>query len=181
MRLFIGVWLSREMRDEVMGYINEAKKQNSGFKWAVPEQLHFTLKFLGEVSAERVNKLETALCRVTTSRQLFELKLGEPGRFPERGVPRILWIGLSFGYKELARLAEAVEDACVQAGFPVTDKPFKPHLTIARAKDAHVDMRMPDQKVSWQSGMNVSGFTLIESKLTPGGAVYRPVREFSFQ
>jgi len=181
MRFFIGVWLSEKMRGEVVQYIATAKRQIPGFKWTAPEQLHFTLKFLGEVEERRVPSLTKALEDSAKGKQPFELRLGKPGRFPERGIPRILWIRLSSGKFELEMLAEAVEDACIQSGFAAADKPFKPHLTVARAKEEQVGPKVPDLEVSWQNVTLVSGFSLIESKLQPQGAVYRVVREFRFQ
>ncbi len=179
MRLFVGVWLSQAMRDEVIRYINIAREQFEGFKWSTPGQLHFTLKFLGEVEENKVPGLTSALDRAVMKRQPFELKLGEPGRFPERGMPRILWIGLSAGEKELSLLAGAVEEACIQAGFQAENRPFTPHLTIARTKKDRSELKVPEIKVLWQSMTLVSGFSLIESRLQSGGAQYRTVRDFS--
>ncbi len=181
MRLFIGVWLSEKTRTEVFQYINMAQGQIQGFKWTTPEQLHFTLKFLGVVEEKRIRSLTMALEGVAKGRRAFELSLGKPGQFPERGIPRILWIGLSSGKNELETLAAAVEEACIRWGFPAADKPFKPHLTVARAKDGQSGLNVPNLEVSWQNTTLVSGFSLIESRLQPKGAVYRVVREFLFQ
>ncbi|MGE5606581.1 MAG: RNA 2',3'-cyclic phosphodiesterase [Bacteroidota bacterium] len=180
MRLFIAVWLAEKMKDEVVRYINIAREQIPGFKWSVPEQLHFTLRFLGETPENEINSLNEALENVTRGFTPFELRLGKPGRFPERGNPRILWIGLSKGDKELGNLAGLVEAACAQAGFPAADRPFKPHLTLARAKEGERVLKTLDPTVSWQTGTLVTGFSLVESRLQPGGAVYRRVRDFSF-
>jgi 2'-5' RNA ligase len=180
MRLFIGVWLSETVRDEVAQFINRAKGQISECKWSAPEQLHFTLKFLGETPEKELHRLSEALKGVTVGLSSFELRLGKPGYFPERGNPRILWIGLSKGEKDLGHLAGLIEAACVQAGFPAADRPFKPHLTIARAKEGQRGLSTFNPAVAWQSETLVTGFSLIESKLRPGGAVYRNVREFLF-
>lgn len=182
MRLFIGVWLSETMRDEVVRYINSVREESQGFKWSNPEQLHFTLKFLGEVETEKVAGLIKALEKAATGKKPFELRLGETGRFPGRGIPRILWIGLASAQKDLEMLAGAVETACNNLGFPTEKQPFKPHLTIARAKDGQGDrLKAPNIRATWQSITLVSGFSLIESRLRPQGAVYRVVKEFSFQ
>lgn len=182
MRLFIGVWISETMKDEVVRYINLAMKESQGFKWSNPEQLHFTLKFLGEVETEKVTGLIKALETAAIGKQPFQLRLGETGCFPARGIPRILWIGLASAQKDLEMLAGAIEAACNNLGFPAEKKAFKPHLTIARAKDRQGErIKMPNLKVSWQSTTQVSGFSLIESRLNPHGAVYRVVKDFSFQ
>lgn len=182
MRLFIGVWLSEAMRDEVVRYINSAIKESQGFKWSKPEQLHFTLKFLGEVEAEKVTGLIKALETAAMGKKPFQLRLGETGCFPARGTPRILWIGLASAQKDLEMLAGAIESVCNNLGFPGEKRAFKPHLTIARAKDRQGErIKTPNLEVSWQSTTLVSGFSLIESSLNPHGAVYRVVKDFSFQ
>ena len=180
MRLFIGVWLAENIRDEVVRYISIAREQIPGFKWSAPEQLHFTLRFLGETPEKEITPLSEALQSVTANLRPFELRLGKPGCFPGRSCPRILWIGLAKGDQELRNLAERVETACVQSGFPAADRPFKPHLTIARAKEGQGGLKTFDPTVSWRSGTLVTGFSLVESKLQPGGAVYLSIREFSF-
>lgn len=180
MRLFIGVWLSEAVRSEVVQFIDMAKGQIPGLKWSAPEQLHFTLKFLGETQEKEIDRLNKALQSITVGLKSFELRLGKPGCFPERGNPRILWIGLAKGDKELGVLAGLVETACVQSGFPAADRLFTPHLTIARTKEGHGGLKTFDPTVLWRKGSLVTGFSLVESKLQPGGAVYRRVRDFSF-
>lgn len=181
MRLFIGVWLSEHMQDEVVRYISIAREQIPGFKWSVPEQLHFTLRFLGETPEKEIDRLSEALQSATRGLAAFELRLGKPGCFPGKGKPRVLWIGVSQGSRELTTLAGLVETACVQSGFPAADRPFKPHLTIARAKGGQGGSRVLEEAISWQNATLVQGFSLIESKLQLGGAVYRRVRDFSFR
>ena len=181
MRLFVGVWLSDKIRDEVVRYISIIRGQIFGFKWSVPEQLHFTLRFLGETPGKEIGPLCEALQNVTRGLAAFELQLGKPGCFPGKGKPRVLWIGVGQGGQELSNLAGLVETACVQSGFPAADRPFKPHLTIARAKGGQGSLSSLEFRASWQNPTLVTGFSLIESKLQPGGAVYRRVRDFSFQ
>lgn len=182
MRLFIGLRLSETSRDEVIRYINSAREESQGFKWSHPEQLHFTLKFLGEVETEKIAGLIKALETAAMGKKPFELRLGETGSFPERGIPRILWIGLSSAQKDLEMLAENVEVVCTNLGFPAEKRPFKPHLTIARAKDGQGDLlKVPNIRATWQSITLVSGFSLIESRLRPQGPVYQVVKEFWFQ
>jgi 2'-5' RNA ligase len=182
MRLFIGVWLSETMRDEVVRYINLAMKESQGFKWSNPEQLHFTLKFLGEVETEKVADLIKALETAAIGKKPFQLRLGETGCFPARGIPRVLWIGLASAQKELEMLAGAIDAVCNNLGFPAEKKVFKPHLTIARVKNRPGERIItPNLKLVWQSTTLVSGFSLIESRLNPQGSVYRVVKEFSFQ
>lgn len=180
MRLFIGVWLSEAARDEALRYIEFIKPGIPGFKWSAPGQLHFTLRFLGETPPGEVSRLTAVLQETAAGFSPFELRLGEPGRFPERGKPRILWLGASRGGEELTELAGAVEAACLSLGFPAADKPFWPHLTIARAKEGNGEARLPAAEFLGRSATLVTGFALIESILRPQGAVYREIAEFKF-
>jgi RNA 2',3'-cyclic 3'-phosphodiesterase len=180
MRLFIGVWLSPPAVKEVGDYIQLAKQTCSGFKWTGLDNLHFTLRFLGEVPREKVDYLIQSLKVATTGKENFLLKLGPAGYFPAKGIPRIIWLGLISGQEQLITLADSVENSCLRAGFPEADKPFKPHLTIARANDESPVVKIPEL-TNFRSETTVSGFSLIESQLLPAGPVYKSVIDFSFK
>lgn len=177
-RLFIGVWLSPVLRDEVVNYMETIRKNSLGFKWTIPEQLHFTLKFLGEVTTADRNRLIVKLQEVADRTSEFTVALGAPGQFPNVGNPRIAWIGLSRGEAAMKNLANCVEAFCVAAGFAAADKPFRPHLTIARARpDCPLQLALaPD--VVFDNSMKVQSFDLVESRLTSSGSVYRSVGQF---
>lgn len=180
MRLFIGVWLAPAMVEEVAQFIGLARKTCSGFKWTGPENLHFTLKFLGETSPEKVRDLHQALETAAAAGTGFELRLGEAGYFPPKGAPRIIWLGVETGREQLVDLVDAVEKSCVQYGFSREDKPFKPHLTIGRAKGEDPVVKLPETE-KFESMTEVKGFSLIESKLLPAGPVYKSVRDFKLK
>ncbi len=179
MRLFIGVWLTPELNAAAAELIARLGKDSAGWKWTDPANLHFTLRFLGETPPERIGALSERLEAAAAGCRRFTLGLGRSGTFPPRGPARILWLGAEPGAAELTELAGRVESACQDYGFPAEPKPFKPHLTIARAKDetprpaAFPELRPPGL-------MEVGGFALIESKLQPRGPVYETVRQFGF-
>jgi len=179
MRLFIAVWLSRPMLSEVKEYMTSAG--GSGFRWTAPENLHFTLKFLGETAPPRLAALRGALQKVSLEQTEFSLKLGEPGYFPNRQTPRIIWLGVAVGQSNLAALAASIETACSSAGFSDSTQPFKPHLTIARVKENVGLVALPDRAVTFAGETLVTGFSLVESQLTRRGPVYRILDDFKFQ
>ncbi|HEX3043779.1 MAG TPA: RNA 2',3'-cyclic phosphodiesterase [Bacillota bacterium] len=180
MRTFIGVWLASEMKQELTAEIERLRKNNSRFKWTQPENLHFTLKFLGEMEPTRITALERDLSTVTIGINSFRLQLGKSGCFPPKGEPRIIWIGLNAGSNELKKLAEGVEAACFQNGFPKESKPFQPHLTIARARDGVHPGAISDflPAREFTSVTDVTGFSLIESRLYSTGPVYHTLTDF---
>ena len=183
MRLFIGVWLSDTIQDEVMDYIDGCRKDIISWKWTKRQSLHFTLKFLGEISENRINELNRALESAAFPNQPFTLQIDKLGFFPKQGTPRIAWLGVGCGEPELIRLADLVESDCLKHGFGRADKPFQPHLTIARAKEevsggGKSGSSFP--QVDFKNKMLVSGFSLIESCLNPSGAVYKTVKDYNF-
>lgn len=108
----------------------------------------------------------------------FELSLGDVGTFGGRRRPRVVWLGLAGGIDRLRVLAGAAEQACRDAGLEPEDRPFRAHLTLARAADRFgsdlPDLPKPPPTKPWQ----VSSFVLYESRLGRGPAVYVPIEEF---
>jgi 2'-5' RNA ligase len=184
MRLFIGVWLSSVMQEEVVGYINRARQESCGLKWTAPANLHFTLKFLGETSANRLNDLKLALKMAAAQSESFRLQLGTVGCFPPLGVPvvRIIWLGVSCGETELVRLATKVENCCLERGFAENNKPFQPHLTIARAgnKGSNLRLTLPEIHFRSETETRINSFSLIESRLSSTGPEYQTLESFDF-
>ncbi|HEY8463504.1 MAG TPA: RNA 2',3'-cyclic phosphodiesterase [Bacillota bacterium] len=176
-RLFIGVWLSAALREEVAQYLEIARQGSTGLKWTLPEQLHFTLKFLGDINEADIPRLTESLQELAAGIPSFTVTLGAPGYFPKAENLRIVWLGLREGGPALKRLANSVEALCVAAGFAPADHPFRPHLTLARIRrDQPVRISLPG--AVFTNCLKVQAFWLIESRLTPTGPVYRSIAEF---
>ena len=178
MRLFLAVWLSPKLRSEVDGLIKQLVPESTGIKWSLKEQLHFTLKFLGEQSLNLPEKMEPFLQEVAGKTSVFTLGFGAGGYFPPRGEPRVLWLGLKNGIRELTALATVLDEACFKLGLPREDKPFKPHLTIGRIKTNPARFNRELISAGIPGQMTVERFCLVESRLTSSGPVYRDVSGF---
>src|SRR5438309_5452399 len=158
-----------------------------GVRFVRPEGLHVTLKFLGEVSAERAAQTVEALRGVRASP--FELELRGTGFFPNEKRPRIFWAGLDADPAQaLAQLAAQVDDACAATGFPPEQRPFQPHVTLARLGSGNprarsgpvlpAASRFPAPPDSF--GMvRATHFHLYESRLHPKGAFYSKLHSFA--
>lgn len=140
-------------------------------RWATRAQLHVTLRFLGELSPETVGRVREALTAVTV--RPFDIELSRAGAFPNLARPRAFWLGGDRGAAELSALAGRVDDALFEAGIPREERPFRPHLTLARSDGSPPPPallreleRVPP--VAW----HCDGFALMRSRLTPQGAVY---------
>jgi 2'-5' RNA ligase len=122
--------------------------------------------------------LSSRLQEIASGREPFPIALGRLGCFPNIRNPRVLWVGIIEGTEPLAGLARLIDTACNQLGFAPEDKPFRPHLTIARAGfNGHSGLNLDDH-VTFQSRATVSSYALIESKLLPTGAQYRAINHF---
>lgn len=141
-------------------------------RWVRPEQMHLTLRFLGDTPVDRLPALAAALDAVTEGRAPFALRLTDVGCFPNARRPRVVWVGLGRAEKELAALVAGLEAALRPLGWPPEDKPFRAHLTLGRVKDERAA-----QGVDWATAVPpldvpVTAVRLIESQLRPDGPVY---------
>ena len=130
MRLFVAVPPPAEQLralDAALGVRDES------LRWVPPEQWHLTLVFCGEVSPTVVPELTERLARGAARTPRFELNLAAAGSFPRQAArARVLWVGLGGELETLTRLAERCSAAARRSGIGVEDRPFRPHLTVAR-------------------------------------------------
>jgi len=175
MRLFIAI----ELPDAAKRALTWLKTDIPGARWVPADQIHLTLAFLGEVDEAALVRLTGELARIQLPG--FQLAFGPLGCFPDRRRPRVLWVGLE-PQPRLKHLADGVQEAVLACGIPQEERPFSPHITLARLKlspsrecDAFLDQR-PKQELP---PFSVREFTLFQSRLTPQGALHTPVRNFA--
>src|SRR5579859_852620 len=167
MRLFVGLELPLSLKVRLAPLMVGLP----GAKWVPPENLHLTLRFVGEASERDAAQLDEALFGI--ERPPFELQVSGCGIFAQRRGPEAVWIGVA-STPPLVDLQAAIERAVVRAGFAPEEKRFRPHITLARLKDT------PQQRLqSFVAGHNlfkdnvmVEEFTLFSSKLGSGDPVY---------
>jgi 2'-5' RNA ligase len=119
-----------------MRHINRLRElvPHAQASWSREENIHLTLKFLGELQTSRLSNLSNAAAQTVVDFKPFEITLEETGVFPKHGRPRVLWIGVKDESGKLAELQARLEEACVRQGFAREERPFRPHLTIARLR-----------------------------------------------
>lgn len=142
-------------------------------RWGRPESYHVTLRFLGDVEAERLAPLAEAVAEEVADVVPFELRLGGAGGFPSARRPRVVVLGLA-PEAPLAALAERVEAGVRAAGLPEADRPFRAHLTLGRVKGR----RGPDLSAALPpepAAFPVREVVLYASELRRGGAVHTPL------
>jgi RNA 2',3'-cyclic 3'-phosphodiesterase len=144
---------------------------------------HLTLRFLGELSPDRVPSIAEALLRVAQETLSFDLVLEGVGAFPSRSNPRVVWVGATTGREEVRDLADRISRALAAAGVTVEHEPLVPHLTLFRVRSPELRR----QALELLSGsvappppkrFEVREFVLMESTLTPHGALHRALVVF---
>lgn len=176
MRLFVAVELPGELRSLIGKLMSRLMGREPGAKWVAEENLHITLRFIGEVGEADAEDIRRALAGVRA--EAFTVSVGELGGFPLGARRyRVIWLGVSQGAGELARLAREVNRALEFLG-PERGE-FHPHITLARAR------RGRELPRSLLSGVNppefsfrVRAFSLMRSTLRPEGPLYQRLEEY---
>ncbi|HNQ24726.1 MAG TPA: RNA 2',3'-cyclic phosphodiesterase [Phycisphaerae bacterium] len=137
MRLFVAILLDEPVRLGLKRVQEHLTPGCSGVRWVRWDQLHVTLKFLGEVRDGDVPKVCSAVTEAAATLPAFDMTLRGTGCFPPRGLVRIVWAGIDEPTGTVVRLAEAVENRLADLGFPREQRPFSPHITIGRVKEDH--------------------------------------------
>ena len=168
-RLFVSI----ELPLAITRLLAEFNPHLRGVRWLAPEQMHLTLSFLGNVSAETEEKLRANLSAI--SWKAFFLPLSGLGTFPGKGRPNVLWLGVGHGHPHLFQLHKRVQEAALAAGLEPDLRAFHPHITLARCRDVSADAIRPFLKAhtGFDAGMiHVESFCLNSSELTPAGSAY---------
>lgn len=179
LRLFYAIELPSVIKDAITAQYDKYSAVSRQVKWTKPENLHLTLRFLGNVDVQVVPQLQMIMDAMAGSFESFTYSLRGVGCFPSPQRPSILWIGADKGAKSLVSLAVFLEDNLSGLGFKRENRPFKPHITIGRIKFALNKMFTQEIKNIMHNDQNmefgqfmVTEILLIKSVLTSAGPVY---------
>ncbi len=168
MRLFVAISLPDDLRDSLSGLACGLP----GARWVAPDNLHLTLRFIGEVDGDEAEDIDAALSGIRCQR--FPLTLAGVGDFGDDRRLRSVWVGVEAN-ETLERLQSKIEQALQRAGQPPEKRKFKPHVTLARFK-SHPGDRLKDyfsqQALFRAPPFEVAEFTLFSSYLSHEGAIY---------
>jgi RNA 2',3'-cyclic 3'-phosphodiesterase len=184
MRLFVAVDIDDRTRGGVARAIDvfrtalEAAQSTARVSWVAPDRLHLTLQFIGQVSEDTAAAIEARL-GPPFELPAFEMRLGSIGTFPPGGRPRVVWLGLDRGADARAALHEEVQRRLADVPFRRESRAFSPHLTLARFK--HGGTRDDVERISRvglrpAGGCTIDHVTLYQSRLSPRGPTYTPLR-----
>lgn len=186
MRAFIAIELSKEIRDSLSHLQEQLKVSQADVKWVSPQNIHLTLKFLGEVDESKLEKTGEILETLKTDKPPFYIRLSSVGAFPKTNYPRVIWVGIDKGDSETKVIAKFLEAKIAKLGIPVEDRAFSSHITIGRVRSGlnrEGLVKKLNESVNYFAGANlefqVEKITLFKSTLTPKGPVYEILKEAS--
>ncbi len=182
MRLFVALEIPSTVRENLAELLKSLRAVSPQTRWVRPENLHVTLKFIGEVPETKLEAIRTALAQVRSD-QSVTLDFHALGFFPNEKHPRVFWAGIEVS-PNLKTLVADIEKAMETVGIPREQRPFSPHLTLARFEPPQLPEKL-GAAIQENTGrdfgsLQTNQFHLIESKLKPSGAEYTTVESFSF-
>lgn len=176
MRTFVALVPSQAEQQRLADAAADLRDAGFPIRWVPPENVHLTLKFLGEVSEERVRDVCAAVDDAADGVSPFEMAVARFGAFPSLRRPQVVWVGVEIE-STLQALQESTEEALAAIGFPREERAFRPHLTLGRARK-HVspnEFRGLDdlvKRLEYRDVFRVRSLDVVRSRLRPTGAVY---------
>lgn len=181
----IRTFIAIELPPEVLAALEQVQAQlrrgegGAAGRWVSRESIHLTLKFLGDVPSERLEEVYRAVARAAAAHVPFTLQVVGTGCFPNPRRPRVIWAGVREETGQLLALQRAVERELQRLGFPKEERPFTPHLTLARVREgadprqaAALGQAAAQSQMGEVAQMRVERVSVMRSDLQPSGAVY---------
>ena len=174
-RTFIAIELPVEVKQVVRQIQNQLGDSIEGIKWVKHENIHLTIKFLGNVEENRINDIEAAMNNAVNDSSVMSLKTAQLGIFPNERRPRILWLGIEGDVREFIRMSENCESELAKLGYERNTRENKPHITVGRIRSSkkqeglvNILKDIPIDSIEFRAG----ALQLMRSELNPNGAVY---------
>ena len=183
-RCFIAIKLPTEVRNRISEYIVKLNGYTGDVRWVRAENIHLTLKFLGEIDLSRVDQIKQLLKPICSNFSPFNLNISGSGCFPGKKRPRVFWLGMEQGTENpLFGIHQWIEDKLEQINFDREKRRFSPHLTIgrvrARQQGDFSELFSFMERIPFASiQMIVSEIYFIQSNLTPTGAEYKVIEKY---
>jgi len=188
LRIFFAVFPTPSALEKLTELLAAVRRRcpSDEIRWVLPEQLHYTLKFLGEQPETRVSDAIAAARRAARSCSPFDIVVGGLGAFPNAQHPKVVWVGTNEGAPTLTALSARLDEELAQVGFEREARPFVPHLTLARTKSRAAEQAVVRGlakvgEVNEVARIRVDRFALMQSQLSPKGSTYTVVESFPLE
>ncbi len=181
-RTFIAIEIDKKIREALRQIQEKLKTSRTKVKWSDPNNTHLTLKFLGEIEADLIERIGKVLPEIVREFKPFKIELDTIGGFPNLDRPRVIWLGIKEGKENLAKLNEQIEGKLIKLGIPGEKRKYHPHITVGRVrslKDIEGLLQALKEKgdnsiFSFRTGSEweAKEIVLFKSLLTPKGPIY---------
>jgi RNA 2',3'-cyclic 3'-phosphodiesterase len=175
MRCFIAIEIPSEIKSAFIDLQNDLRNAGADVAWTNPDNVHLTLKFLGEIDKKLASEVEQVCLETIADMPPFKLSINGTGFFPNARHPRVLWVGLSGEVERLERLQEQLDERLAGIGFDNEEKDFQPHLTVGRIrsnKNLRELLARSDGYTLPALSFVVQEIVLMKSDLLPSGACH---------
>ena len=185
MRSFVAIEVPEIVKQSLVDLAASMKRSGIKASWAKPDNMHLTLRFLGEITGNDTDKLCELLGKRYSGFEPFIMNVEGVGVFPSVRRPSVIWAGIGLTGDLLSRAYEIAENAAREIGLEPERRTFHPHLTLGRIRDHRESGDLVselDRHKDFHGGeIAVSSVSLFSSELTPNGAIHTRIEEFCFQ
>jgi len=174
-RTFIAIELPAEVKRLVRQIQEKLGESTEGIRWVKDENLHLSVKFLGNVEENKINDISTAIENAAKDFSVIKLDTGQPGVFPNEKRPRVLWLGIEGDVEQFVRLSKTCESELSKLDYEKDEREIKPHITIGRIRDPKKQKGLVTvlRDLSVESiKFKADSLNLMRSELNQKGAVY---------
>lgn len=179
-RTFIAIKLDGSLHNTLNEVIEKFAASKASVKWVAPENVHITLKFLGNVEEDRLPDIFSACEKAAEGFSPIDLEVRAVGCFPTLARPRVVWLGLEKGTEAVKELQRSIEHELEVIGFPKEDREFRAHLTIGRVKGKQGISRLcrliEEERNVFIGLMRTNTVSIMKSKTLPSGPVYTELK-----
>ena len=185
-RAFIAIPVDENVRDLASSIVKNLATAGADVKWVELENLHLTLKFLGNISTDMVDRISGVIEEATAHINQFEVTIEGIGGFPGGKKPlRVIWLGICDKSGLMERISSTIEEGCRKLGFKSEERGFKPHLTIGRVRQGSPNLTKLKSAISLVEfnplKLSIDRVNLMRSELSPRGPTYTVLRTFGLK
>lgn len=188
-RSFIAINLPEQVKEALLKLQKQLQSGNfSSVKWVNPSGIHLTLKFLGDVSTDKIEAITKAMAEAAKGVPPFQLNIANLGVFPNLRRVQVVWVGINGELDKLKQLQQQLELNLIDLGFEPESRPFTPHLTLARVgnrtspdEQQRLGQLIARTEFKIDQTIKVDSLNLIRSQLTRSGAIYSLIKSVKLQ
>ncbi|MFY9402802.1 MAG: RNA 2',3'-cyclic phosphodiesterase [Candidatus Omnitrophota bacterium] len=188
MRVFIAIKLPKKAQEDISLIQEELKERKERITWVEPKNIHLTLKFIGEVSTDKIEEIIKATENALFKKTYFNIAIAGLGAFPSINQPKVIWIGTKEGNEDIISLVKAIEEELEEIGIAKGKRVFSSHITLGRVKSLidrtklafrikEVNIKYCDKRITF----NVDKITIFKSILTNSGPIYEALKEINLK